>query len=282
MRRYAVLFGVLLLIVSSVSSLAQTQGPKTVIRVSGSDSMFYRMKLMGNLFEITDTSVTIDISQGGTMDSGNREVINGEADMAMSSCSINEDEEKLAVSKGLKLVERLIGYGGIAIIANELAGVEQLTLNDVSKIFDGQITNWKQVGGNDTPIKVVRTDETHPGTLAFLQRDFMKAPFTDKATVVSSFPRVVATVADSPGGVGYVRIREITESPMLSNNHRFKVISLRRSKAVLAVYPNRKTVADHSYPLLRPYFVYYSSAAKKAVVDFADFLVEKGWGPQES
>ncbi len=282
MKRYALLFGVSLLIVSSVSSLAQTQGQKTVIRVSGSDSMFYRMKLMGNLFEITDTSVAIDISQGGTMDSGNRDVINGEADMAMSSCSINEEEENLAVSKGVKLVERLIGYGGIAIIANELAGVEQLTLNDVSKIFDGQITNWKQVGGNDTPIKVVRTDETHPGTLAFLQRDFMKAPFTANATVVSSFPRVVATVADSPGGVGYVRIREITESPMLVNNHRFKVISLRRSKAVLAVYPNRKTVADHSYPLLRPYFVYYSSAAKKAVVDFADFLVKKGWGPQDS
>ena len=111
----------------------------------------------------------------------------------------------------------------------------------------------------------MRTDETHPGTLAFLQRDFMKAPFTAKATVVSSFPRVIDTVADSPGGVGYVRIREITESPILSNNHRFKVISLRRSKAVLAVYPNRKTVADHSYPLLRPYFVYYSSAIRSLV-----------------
>ena len=164
----------------------------------------------------------------------------------------------------MKLVERLIGYGGIAIIANELAGVKQLTLDEVQEIFNGQITNWKQIGGNDTPIKVVRTDETHPGTLAFLQRDFMKAPFTAKATVVSSFPRVIDTVADSPGGVGYVRTREITESPILSNNHRFKVISLRRSKAVLPVYPNRKTVADHSYPLLRPYFVYYSSAAKKA------------------
>ena len=99
MKRYALLFGVLMLIVLSVSSLAQTQGQKTVIRVSGSDSMFYRMKLMGNLFEITHTSVAIDISQGGTMDSGTRDVINGGADMAMSSCSINEEEETWLLAK---------------------------------------------------------------------------------------------------------------------------------------------------------------------------------------
>ena len=101
---------------------------------------------MGNLFETTDTSVAIDISQGGTMDSGTRDVINGEADMAMSSCSINEEEENLAVSKGVKLVERLIGYGGIAIIANESAGVEQLTSTKSKKFSMGRSPIGSKLG----------------------------------------------------------------------------------------------------------------------------------------
>jgi len=281
MKKHMVFFGVLLLIVSAVSSLAQAQDQQTVIRVSGADSMFNRVKLMGKLFVKTHPLISIDVSQGGTMDPGVRAVINGEADMAMASCVISEGEDKLAASKGVKLVERLIGYGGITIIANASAGVEQLTLDEVKKILAGQITNWKQVGGTDTPIIVVRTDETHPGTLLFLQRDFMKAPFTAQATVVSTFPGVVATVADIPGSIGCVRIREITESAVVRDNPRVKVISLGRSKSALPVYPSRETVADQSYPFVRPYFIYYSTTAKNPTVQFADFLVKKGWGSQD-
>ncbi len=243
--------------------------------------MFYRVKLLGKLFQKIHPLVNIDISQGGTMDSGIRAVINGKADMAIASCTINEGEDKLATSMGVKLVERLIGYGGVTIIANASAQVERLTLDEVKKIFAGQITNWNQVGGTDTPIKVVRTDETHPGTLLFLQRDFMQAPFVAQATVVSSFPGVVATVADNPGTIGYVRIREVTESAVVRDNPRVKVIPLARSKSAIPVYPSRESVADHSYPFVRPYFVYYLTTVPKATVQFTDFLVKKGWGPQD-
>ena len=281
MKKHAVFFGItmFLVIVSAVSLLAQTQD--TVIRIAGSDSMFYRVRLMGKLFTKIDPTVTIDVSQGGTMDTGIRAVINGEADAAMASCSLTEEEDKLASAKGVKLVERVIGYGGIIIVANASAGVEKLTLDEVKKIFSGELNNWKQVGGTDTPIKVVRTDETHPGTLVFLQNEIMRAPFTTKATVVSSFPGVIATVADSPGSVGYARIRELTESPIVRSNPKIKVISLGRSKSAVPVMPSRETVADHSYPLLRPYFITYLSTPKKGVVAFADFLVKKGWGPQD-
>ena len=140
-------FGLLLLIVSAVSLLAQTQDQQTVIRVAGADSMFYRVEFLGKLFQKIHPLVNIDISQGGTMDSGIRAVINGKADMAIASCTINEGEDKLATSMGVKLVERLIGYGGVTIIANASAQLERLTLDEVKKIFAGQITNWNQVGG---------------------------------------------------------------------------------------------------------------------------------------
>ncbi|MGC8604372.1 MAG: substrate-binding domain-containing protein, partial [Desulfomonilaceae bacterium] len=89
------------------------------------------------------------------------------------------------------------------------------------------------------------------------------------------------TVADTPGSIGYVRIRELTESPVVRDNPRVKVIPVGRSKSTLPVHPSRETVLDHSYPLLRPYFIYYSAGAKKQTVQFADFLVKKGWSSQD-
>ncbi len=154
-------------------------------------------------------------------------------------------------------------------------------MDEIKKIFKGQITNWKEVGGNDKPIKVIRTGSNYPGTLMFLENDFMKAPFTSRATEVSNFSEVVDSVARTIGGIGYVRIREITESPVVKNNPLVRVISVGRAKSTLPVYPSRDTVSDHSYPLLRPYYVVYSEKAKKVVVEFANFLVNLGWGPAQ-
>jgi phosphate transport system substrate-binding protein len=280
-NRLAVGAILLLLVGLVVGSHAEAQNDQTVIRISGSDSMFQRVKLMGKLFAKNNPSVTINVSQGGTMDSGIRAVVNGEADLAMAACSIRGPEDKLATEKGVKLVERVIGYGGVVIIANSSCNIESLTTDEVKKILAGDFTNWKQVGGIDAPIKVVRTDETHPGTLAFLERDFLNASFVKNATVVSTFPSIAATVADNPGAMGYVRIRELTESQVVRTNPKVKVISLSRSKSGVPIVPSRETVEDHSYPLQRPYFIYYNAIANKTVVDFADFLVKKGWGPQD-
>jgi phosphate transport system substrate-binding protein len=254
---------------------------ESVIKISGSDSMFQRIRLIGRLYQKSHPDMSIDVSQGGTMDSGIRDVIDGKADLAMASCSMRPDEDKLASEKGVKLVERVIGYGGITILVNSSAQISSLTLNEVKGIFSGQYKNWKQVGGTDAPIKVVRTDESYPGTLVFLENDFMRGPFVSDAIVVSTFPSVVAKVADIPNTIGYVRIRETTESPVVRTNPRVKVVPISLSKSGVPVSPERATVADHSYPLLRPYYVYYSLNAKPSVAHFVDFIVKQGWGPQE-
>jgi phosphate transport system substrate-binding protein len=282
MKRLMVLLGIIALLIGSTAMVwAESKGGETIVRVAGADSMFFRVRLLGKLFTKANPSIIVDVSQGGTMDSGIRAVIEGQADLAMASCAIREAEDKLATEKGAKLVERLIGHGGITIIANSSAGIDRLTVDEVRKLLTGEYANWKQVGGTDSPVKVIRTDETHPGTLAFLERDFMHAPFVRQAVVVSTFPGVVSKVADTPGAIGYVRIRETTESAVVKTNPRVKVIPLSTSKATVPVLPDRETVANHSYPLVRPYLIYYLSTAKEEAVRFADYVVKKGWGSQD-
>ena len=68
MKKHTVFFGMLLLIVSAVALLAEAQGGGEVVRIAGSDSMFYRVRLLAKLYAKSNPSVTIDVSQGGTMD----------------------------------------------------------------------------------------------------------------------------------------------------------------------------------------------------------------------
>ncbi len=114
----------LLLTVSSASLMAQAQGGENFIRITGADSMVPRVTALVGLFKKVKPSVTIEVISGGKVDSGILAVINGDADLAMASCGIPEEEDNLALAKGLKLVDRLIGYGGIAIIANLSSGVQ--------------------------------------------------------------------------------------------------------------------------------------------------------------
>jgi phosphate transport system substrate-binding protein len=282
MKKLVALLGIMALIVgSAVVSGAETQEKETIVRVAGADSMFFRVRLLGKLFTKANPSITVDVSQGGTMDSGIRAIIEGKADLAMASCTLLPEEDKLAAEKGVKLVERVIGYGGITIIANATAGVDRLPLDDVKKLLTGEYTNWKEAGGADSPVKVIRIDESHPGTYSFMQRDFLQKPLSPKATATSTFPSVVAKVADTPGAIGFVRIREITESAVVRTNPNVKVIPISRSKATVPVMPSRETVADQSYPLVRPYLVYYVATVKPDAVKFADYLVKKGWGSQD-
>ncbi|MFH1113379.1 MAG: substrate-binding domain-containing protein [Pseudomonadota bacterium] len=280
-KLFALLGAIALIVASSSVSWSQPKGGETTVRVAGADSMFYRVKLRAKLFTKANPSVKIDVSQGGTMDSGIRALIEGQADLAMASCVLLPEEDKLAAEKRVKLVERVIGYGGITVVVNSDTGVDSLCVDDVRKLMVGEYANWKQVGGADLPVKVVRTDARHPGTLAFLERDFLRKSFAPHAIVVSSFPSVVATVADTPGAIGYVRIREASESPVVKSNPRVKVVPIARSASTIPVMPSRKAVEDQSYCLVRPYLVYYLSTAKPEAVEFADYLVKKGWGAQD-
>jgi phosphate transport system substrate-binding protein len=199
--------------------------------------------------------------------------------MASRPLTVKEDQE--AVKKGVELVERLIGYGGIVIIVNPSNPVNELTVDQVKKIFKGEYTRWDQVGGRDQFITVVRQDDTqHPGTYLYMIDDFLGGPFADKSIALSTFPSIMNKVSTTPASIGFVRQRDAFESP-IAKKAPIKVLKIKRTPALVGVMPSRETLADSSYALRRPYYLYYSTKAGADVVKFADFIVSKGWGSQD-
>jgi phosphate transport system substrate-binding protein len=267
------------LVIAVPKTLAQTNDG--LIRVSGSDSMAARMQILTRMFTKDNPDIKLQMLEDQLVDAGIVDVIDDKADVAIASRRINEKENDRAIQKRVLLVERLIGYGGVVIITNPENLVNDLSVEQVQKIFTGEITRWDQLGGSSEKITVVKTDETqHPGTLVFMEHDFLgDTPFTKHAVSLTNFPGVIAYVATHPNAVGYVRVRDALDSkPKVREG--IKILQIRRLQPLIGVMPSRETIKNGSYPIKRPYYLYYRTDANKNVGSYADFIISKGWGPQ--
>ncbi len=282
-RSLAVVFGLVLFTIGLTTlSGGQTKAGESAVRVTGADSMFARIHILSKVFMKATPTIKIEIVPGSLVDIGIAELLDGKADIAMASRKITPREADLAAQKGIDLAERLVGYGGVVIITHPSNPVNDLTVEQVQKIFRGDITRWDQVSGSVPQlIRVVRVGEQHPGTLLFMEEDFLgHAPFASDSTVVTQFPSVMKAVAETPNAICFVRIRDAFES-RIAQAGAIKILEISRLNGMEAVAPSRESVADGSYPIRRPYYLYYKASAGPDVVKFADFIVSKGWGKED-
>jgi phosphate transport system substrate-binding protein len=264
----------------SVALHAQNTDGNTIIRVRGTDSMAGRINGLSKLFMTNNPGMTITVS-GGSRGTGFEGLLDKSCEVAMVDRKLTEQEKQLARAKGVDLVERLVGYGGIVIEVNPSNSISELSMEDVQKVLRGDIVNWKQVGGKDEPITILNVGEEHGGTVTFMQNDVLKGVFPTSATVLSGFSSVLRRVAETPGGIGYTRVRDAFESPV-AEQVSFKVLKLKQNADSPAVMPSRTTMADGTYPLRRPFYLYTNAkAANEATRRLVDFLAEKGWGKQQ-
>jgi len=261
---------------------AQEEPPANVVRVSGPDSMMGRARVLARIFMNNHPAIKVEFVQTGIVDAGIATLLTRKADVAMASRRLNDAEEQMALKNGLLLTERLVGYGGIVIITNPANEVSELTVDQVRKIFNGAITRWNEVGGQDAFIEVVRqTAANHPGTLVFFQDEVLRGTsFATNATTAPTFPAVIQQVARNPGSIGYVRVRDATESSD-TDADKVKILKIRRSAAFAGVAPSRETVADGSYPLRRPYYLYCEDKPGSDASKFVEYMVKQGWGRRE-
>ncbi len=262
-------------------TLADTEAGKSVVRVKCPDSMVARIYSLSKIFMKTHPDMTVDFWKGSSLDGGIPALLQGSTDVAMSTRRMTDQEIQTAVDQGKEFVERLIGHGGIVIVTNRANPLNSMTVEQVRKILRGEYTRWNQLGGSNEPVTIFSVGPKHPGTLIFMQQDFLGgAAVTPNAVIVEDFPTVMKKVSEDPGGMGYVRIRDAFESSP-TREIPIKILEIKQSAATVAVMPSRAHVGDGSYPLRRPYFLYFESKAGPAIRQYVDFIVGKGWGPQD-
>ena len=170
----------------------------------GSTSMEKFANALSEAFMEKYPKVTVTAEFVGS-GAGIEAVSNGTADIGNSSRNL-KDEEK---AKGV--AENIVAIDGIAVVVDPANTVEDLTKDQLTSIYDGTVTNWKDVGGNDAPIVVVGR-EAGSGTRGAFEELLDIADQCTYANELDSTGAVMAKVASTPGAIGYVSLDVVDDT----------------------------------------------------------------------
>ena len=201
------------------------------VSTDGSTSMEKVIGALGESFMSANSDVAFTYNPTGS-GSGIKAVQEGRCDIGLSSRSL-KDEEKAA-----RLKETVLAYDGIAVIVSPENPVSDLDIATIAKIYTGEITNWKDVGGADSEIVVIGR-EAGSGT-----RDGFESVTGTKDACkyrqeLTSTGDVITSVAQNPNAIGYASLASVKDSV--------------KALSVGGVVPTEDTVRDGSYAIQRPF-----------------------------
>ena len=205
------------------------------LTVTGSTTIQPLMSLFQEEFE-KYASVTMNVTGGGS-GAGATAAINGTADIGMLSRDLKASE----ISSGL--IAHVIGMDGVVVIVNSNVGVTDLTLEQLEQIYDGKITNWKDVGGIDLTIAVIaREDGSGTRDCFDTAMKTVNSSFTmkDDVATYNSTGGVTSAVNSTPGSIGYVNLNAVEH-----------LSSGTKSISVDGITATADTVIDGSYEISR-------------------------------
>ena len=250
------------LLALSAMAVSASSMAKENVTVSGSTTVLPVMQKISEHLMQKDPSVVIELSGGG---SGNGiKALNEQlTQIAMSSRKIKDKEMKAAEEKGVKPFEIPVAVDAIVPIVNPKISLKNLSLDDLRKIYKGEIKNWKEVGGPDAPIVLVSRD-TSSGTFETWESLVMKNQrVSPRALLQSSNGTVVQTVSRNPNAIGYVGLGYVV--PII------KAVEINGIKAT------PETAKNGKWPLSRDLYLYTNHQPQGAVKKVTDFcLSEEG------
>jgi phosphate transport system substrate-binding protein len=260
----------IVLFVCSCLRSGNTSLASNTIQIKGSDTIVNLIQDWSENFIKKDPSFNIGITGGGS-GTGFAALINGTCDIAMSSRKIEQKEIELAKIKGIEPVEFKVGLDGLVLIVNKNNPISKLTLDQIRDIFIGKITNWKELGGDNLKI-VILSRESNSGTNVFFKESVLrqnnknsKEEFAVQSLMMPSSQAIYDEVRQNPNAIGYVGMGFV--------NTFVKSLAIARSENEGYVKANVQTVADSSYPISRPLYLYTNGNPQGIVNTFIDYAL---------
>lgn len=245
-------------------------GAETYIQNKGSDTLVNLALAWAETYQNQHPDIEISVTGGGS-GTGFTSLINGTVDLANASRQIKAEEIQQAKDKGFEPVEFTVANDAIAVIVNPSNPVSRLTLQQVSDIYQGLISNWQEVGGEDRPIVRI-SRETNSGTHVYFLESVVrlgnsksKALFSMDTLLLPSSEGIISEVRDNPNAIGYDGLGYVTDE--------VKMIALARQFSSPYVLPSAETVTDNTYPISRGLYMYTHGQPGGAVKDYLDWIL---------
>ncbi len=201
------------------------------VSTDGSTSMEKVIGALGESFMTNNSGVTFTYNPTGS-GSGITAVSEGRCDIGLSSRALKDEEKENG------LVETVLAYDGIAIIVNNDNPVSDISLEDLAKVYTGEITNWSELGGNDAEIVLIGR-EAGSGTRDGFESITGTADKCQYRQELTSTGDVITNVSQNPDAIGYASLASVKDSV--------------KALSVDGVEANEDTIKDGTYAIQRPF-----------------------------
>jgi phosphate:Na+ symporter len=193
-------------------------------------------------FQTQNPDSAIELESLGSV-SGIAALLDETCDIAVSSRLFNDDEQRIARSRGIELKSATAGYYGVAVVVNEQNPLKNLSDREIADIFTGKTTNWKQVGGADRSIEVLIRDALGGTHLGFRGLAMDNRPYAPFARPFPNYTSLAEAVAANPDAIGYVGMNLVGQPGL-------------HPVSINGISPNDATVHEGLYPFVEPILLY--------------------------
>jgi phosphate transport system substrate-binding protein len=245
---------------------------KKTLRVNGAGMASAQVQKWADSFMQANPDRNV-LVVGSSAGAGFQALLDKNAELALMSRPISEEEQKKAGEKGIKLAEKLVGHAGVALITHPKNPIDELTPEQLKKIFVGEYTNWKQVGGPDAPIRAITRRVPESGGAVFFQEFVLNKQPYGPATVMteswSTIQKACAAATDLPIGL----------APANGVDKSIKVLAIKKDEDSPGVRPSEETLRDGRYPIILSLrFLWDSQSQDDHLKRFVDYCAQQGLG----
>lgn len=246
--------------IGTVSAVAQARN----ITVKGSDTLVILGQRWAETYMKKDPNTKIQVTGGGS-GVGIAALINGTTDIAESSRPMKEAEKtQLQQKRGLAVVELPVALDGLAVYVHEKNPVQELSLEQLKKIYTGAVKNWKDVGGRDERI-LLYGRENSSGTYAYFKEHVLsEADYYPTTQTLPGTAAVINAVAKDTRGIGYGGIAYLKG---------VRAIRVKKDASTPAVEPTLENVQKSIYPISRFLYWYLAGKPSGQIKQLADWVV---------
>lgn len=246
-------------------------GNDRAIQNKGSDTLVNVALAWAENYRFVEPDVSIAVTGGGS-GTGIASLINGTVDIANASRSMKESEFEDARANGIEPVEHVVAIDALAIIVHPDNPVSELTIGQLSDIYTGKVTNWKEVGGNDAAI-VLLSRETNSGTHVYFLEEVVRrseeesqAIFAPQTILMPSSVGITSELRRNPNSIGYDGLGYV-------DPEHEKIIAVAEDADSPFVFPSVETALAGTYPLARDLYMYTAGEPTGEIAKYLNWIL---------
>ncbi len=255
--RMICVIGAVLLFIAGTANAAER------LRIDGSTTVLPITQKLAEAFMNEHPHINVSISGGGS-GNGIKAMIDGTTDIAQSSRWIRPQEVKQAVDNGKYPVPFAVALDAIIPVVHPSNPVNNLSGDQLKAIYEGNIRNWREVGGQDRPVVIISRDSSS-GTFGVWNDIALKGGRpSPRAQLLPSNGAITQAVASNPNAIGYIGIGYLNDS--------LKAVSFD------GVAPTYENAANGSFPVARTLWLFTNDWPTGNTLRFINFALhpEKG------